>query len=203
MRRLAILVVLTAGCAGRYGYSTTNDTARQWPAARIVAESLATAGRYGAADSVLASFNASHVGTAEGAESLFWRALLALDPSNLSASPPQALAALDAYEQAPYNDAHLTEARVLRRVAVLVGSIQRLAEQAASQSDSVSAADSAAKSAKEAAGQTRARSKDEEIARLRSELESTRAELDRTKDELDRIKKRLAAPARSDTVPPQ
>jgi hypothetical protein len=202
MRRVILLAVLTAACAGRYGYSVT-DPARHWPATRAAAESLATAGRYQAADSVLGEFSAAHAGTSVGADALYLKALLALDPSNLGASPQQALSALDAYEQAPNNDAHLTEAHILRRVAVLVGSIQRLAEQAATQSDSVSAADSAAKSAREAAGDSRVRSKDEEIARLRSELESTRAELDKTKEELDRIKKRLAAPPRSDTVPPQ
>lgn len=201
MRRLVLLAVLTAGCAGRYGYTKT-DPARRWPATRMVAESLATAGRYAAADSVLGEFSAAHVGTSAGADALYLKAMLALDPSNLGSSPQQALAALDAYEQAPNNDAHLDEAHILRRVAVLVGSIQRLAEQAASQTDSLSAADSAAKSAREAAGDSRVRSKDEEIARLRTELESTRAELDKTKEELDRIKKRLAAPPRSDTVTP-
>jgi uncharacterized small protein (DUF1192 family) len=202
MRRLILLVVLTAACAGRYGYSTT-DPVRRWSATRAAAESLATAGRYAAADSVLAEFSAAHAGTSESADALYLEALLSLDPSNLSANPQQALSALDAYERAPNNDAHLTEAHILRRVAVLVGSIQRLAEQAATQSDSASAADSAAKSAQQAAGDSRVRSKDEEIARLRAELESTRAELDKTKEELDRIKKRLAAPPRSDTVPPQ
>lgn len=201
MRRLVLLAVLTAGCAGRYGYSTT-DPARRWPVTRAVAESLATAGKYAAADSVLGEFSASHAGTSESADALYLTAMFALDPSNLSSSPQQALTALDAYEQAPNNEAHLDEAHILRRVAVLVGSVQRLAEQAASQSDSVSAADSAAKSAREAAGDSRVRSKDEEIARLRTELESTRAELDKTKEELDRIKKRLAAPPRSDTVTP-
>lgn len=202
MRRVILLAVLTAGCAGRYGYNRT-DPAQRWAATRSVAESLATAGRYAAADSVLGEFSDAHVGTADGADALYMKAMLALDPSNLGSNPQRALAALDAYEQAPNNGAHLGEAHILRRVAVLVGSIQRLAEQAASQSDSVSAADSAAKSAREAAGDSRARSQTEEIARLRAELESTRAELDKNNQELERIKKRLAAPPRSDTVPPQ
>ena len=199
MRRALFATLLITGCAGRFGYGTT-DPARQWPATRAAAESLVAAGKYAAADSLLVAFDMSHRGTAEGAESLYWRALLDLDPSNLSASPKDALAALDAYDQAPENDAHLTEAHILRRVAVLVGSIQRLAEQAASQSDSASAADSATRASRAAAASDRVRSKDEEIARLRTELETTRAELDRTKEELDRIKKRLATPPRPEST---
>jgi hypothetical protein len=199
MRRALLAVLLITGCAGRFGYGTTNPT-RQWPATRVQAESLAAAGRYAAADSLLVAFNARYSGTSEGAESLYWRAMLDLDPSNLSADPKDALAALDAFDEAPHNNAHLTEAHILRRVAVLVGSIQRLAEQAASQSDSASAADSATRASRAAAASDRVRSKDEEIARLKTELESTRGELDRTKEELDRIKKRLATPPRPEST---
>ena len=199
MRQVLLATLIIAGCAGRYGYGTS-DPARQWPATRVQAESLAAAGRYAAADSLLAAFDASYLGTAQGAESLYWRAMLDLDPSNLSSSPKDALSALDAYDEAPHNDAHLTEAHILRRVATLVGSIQRLAEQAASQSDSASAADSATRASRAAAASDRARSKDEEIARLKTELESTRAELAATKDELDRIKKRLATPPRPEST---
>jgi hypothetical protein len=199
MRRALLAALLITGCAGRYGYGTTNPT-RQWPATRVAVESLAAAGRYAAADSLLVAFNTTYSGTSEGAESLYWRAILDLDPSNLSASPKDALSALDAFDAAPHNDAHLTEAHILRRVAVLVGSIQRLAEQAASQSDSASAADSATRASRTAAASDRVRSKDEEIARLKAELESTRGELDRTKEELDRIKKRLATPPRPEST---
>jgi hypothetical protein len=198
MRRLFLVTLVVGGCAGRYGYRTT-DPARLWPGTRAAAESLATAGKYGAADSVLGAFSTEYSGTEEGADALYWRAMLALDPSNLSANPQTALTALDAYEQAPHNEEHLTEAHILRRVAVLVGSIQRLTEQAASSSDSATAADSAAKSAKEA-GDSKVRSKDEEIARLRAELEKANAELAATKDELDRIKKRLATPPRPEST---
>ncbi len=185
-------------CTGRYGY-TNADPARGWPATLVVAESLATAGQYASADSVLAAFGADNDGNAAGTESLYWRALFKLDPSNLGASPADALQALDAYAQAPHSEPHLAEVQVLRRTAVLVGSIERLAEQAASQTDSVSAADSAAKRAR-AAGDIRAKSKDEEIVRLRTELEKALAELAQTNQELDRIKKRLVAP-KSDTDP--
>jgi hypothetical protein len=166
----------------------------------VAAESLAAAGRYAAADSMLGTFASNNTGTAQGAESLYWRAMLDLDPSNLNASPKDALSALDAFDEAPHNEAHLTESRILRRVAVLVSSIQRLAEQAASSSDSASAADSATRASRAAAASDRARSKDEEIARLKTEVETTRAELDRTKEELDRIKKRLATPPRPEST---
>jgi hypothetical protein len=199
MRRVFLATLLLAGCAGRYGYGTT-DPARQWPGTRMAAESLATAGRYATADSLLAVFASNHTGTTQGAESLYWRALLDLDPSNLNASPRDALTALDAFEAAPNNDAHVTESHVLRRVAVLVSSIQRLAEQAASSSDSASAADSATRASRTAAASDRARSRDEEIARLKTELETTRGELDKTKEELDRIKKRLATPPRAEST---
>jgi hypothetical protein len=200
MRRVLLATTfLIAGCAGRYGYGTTGP-ARQWPATRLAAESLAAVGRYAEADSVLGAFSTSYSGTAEGAESLYWRALLDLDPSNLNASPKDALTALDAYDAAPHNDAHLAEVHILRRVAVLVGSVQRMAEQAASQSDSALTADSATRASRAAAASDRVRSKDEEIARLKTELESTRAELNTTKEELDRIKKRLATPPRAEST---
>jgi hypothetical protein len=41
---------------------------------------------------------------------------------------------------------------------------------------------------------SRARTKDEEIARLRDALDKALAELDQANQELDRIKKRLTAP---------
>jgi hypothetical protein len=125
-------------------------------------------GRYAAADSILASFAALYPGTPEADETAFWRALLRADPALPTDSVSQVIGALDAYltgERAP----HRVEAAVVRRLLALVDSLRT------------------ANAAQHAAAEARDKSRDEEVNRLKEELQRSQAEL-------ERIKRRLGTP---------
>ena len=190
---LCLTLLLCAACIGQSHYSADPPPIADWPTTREAAQTAAANGDYHAADSVLAAFQMRYPYTADGTESLYWRALFKLDPSNVGASTRDAIALFDEYLDAPHHEPRAAEVLVLRRTARLVNTIQRLADQAESKADSArTQADSVKLAAR--AGVTRARTKDEEIARLRDALDKSLAELDQANQELDRIKKRLAAP---------
>jgi hypothetical protein len=193
IRRLgAAALVLCAACVGQ-SHLSDPAPAPDWPTTRLAAQTDAANGDYHAADSVLAAFQMRNPSTADGTESLYWRALFKLDPSNVGTSTRDAIALFDEYLESPHHEPRTAEVLVLRRTARLVNTIQRLADQAASQADSArTQADSVKLAAR--AGVSRARTKDEEIARLRDALDKALAELDQANQELDRIKKRLTAP---------
>ncbi|HWZ58893.1 MAG TPA: hypothetical protein VNW46_07950 [Gemmatimonadaceae bacterium] len=185
--------MMCAACIGHSHYSSDPSPISDWPTTRLAAQTDASNGDYHAADSVLAAFQMRYPYTADGTESLYWRALFKLDPSNVGTSTRDAIALFDQYLESPHHEPHTAEVLVLRRTARLVNTIQRLADQAESKADSArTQADSVKLAAR--AGVTRARTKDEEIARLRDALDKALAELDQANQELDRIKKRLAAP---------
>lgn len=190
---VAVAVVLAAACTTQNQVATTVTPAREWPAALAAAQSADSIGQYRVADSILTAFQARYPFTEAAAESMYWRALFKLDPANYGATPQEALALLDEYLHAPHHESRESEVRILRRTTVLVGTIQQLAEQAASEVDSARTQTDSVKLAKRA-GDTKGRSKDEEIAHLREELSKALTQLDETNQELDRIKKRLAAP---------
>jgi hypothetical protein len=125
-------------------------------------------GRFGIADSILADFERVHAGTAEANESSFWRALLRADPRNPGFSPNDARVALESYlgtDRAKHHNEALMMLRLL------------------SMSDSLRIVIAAQRSATE----TRDKSRDEELQRVRDELQKTQAEL-------ERIKRRLGSP---------
>lgn len=133
----------------------------------------AQASRYAAADRLLSDFAARHPGSAEAAETIYWRALYRLDPANPASSPHEAVALFDSYLGSPAAGAHRAEATALRRLASAVET--RLA----------SAGTSAAPAQAQPAAADKAR--DEELQRLRDELAKANAEL-------ERIRRRLAQP---------
>ena len=139
---------------------------RDWPAAYLAAQAAADRGAYGEADKALAEFATSHPGSPQALESGYWRAVYKLDPANKDASTKEAIAGLDRYLATP-DGTHRGEATTLRRIAVQLQSLDR--------------ALSAQKTDEAAA------SRDEDVKKLRDELQAT-------KDELERIKRRLAAP---------
>jgi len=126
------------------------------------------AGQFGIADSILAAFERSEAGTPDASEGAFWRAMLRADPRNPAFSPSDARMALDAYIALP-DARRRPEAMVMLRLLTL--------------SDSLRSSGSAQRSAADA----RDRAKDDELLRLRDELQKTQAEL-------DRIKRRLGNP---------
>jgi hypothetical protein len=189
----ALALAVCTACIGPSHLSDPAPAAATWPSTRFAAQTAAANGDYHAADSLLAAFQMKYPYTADGTESLYWRALLKLDPSNVGTSVQDAIALFDQYLDSPHHEPRTAEVLVLRRTARTVAVIQQLAEQAASQADSArTQADSVKLAAR--AGVSRARTKDEEIARLRDALDKALAELDQANQELDRIKKRLTAP---------
>jgi hypothetical protein len=193
-RTLSAATLLVLGAAACVTPHVSDPApSNDWRSIRLTAQSDAANGDYHAADSVLAAFQMRNPYTEDGTESLYWRALFKLDPSNVGGSTTESIALFDQYLESPHHEPRTAEVLVLRRTARLVGAIQRLADQAASQADSArTQADSVKLAAR--AGVSRSRTKDEEIARLRDALDKALAELDQANQELDRIKKRLTAP---------
>ena len=172
MNRLTVVVLAAAlslgatGCIHRPAFLRP-AAQRDWPAAYLAAQTAADHGAYGDADKALADFAAAHPGSPEATESGYWRAVYKLDPANKDASTRDAMAGLDKYLAAP-NGAHRGEATTLRHIATQLLSLDRALTQKP---------DEAATAA----------SRDEEVKKLKDELQAT-------KDELERIKRRLAAP---------
>lgn len=159
-----------------------------WTAARTRAVDLAEAGRYGDADSVLAAFARGRRGTAEGSDALYWRALLLLDPANPTATPREAIVAIDAYLAGGAAQPHYEELLVLRRLAGNLERIRLLAVEAESLrvAPPVDTTAAAALAAQQAA----------EITRLKAELERTQAEL-------ERLRRRIRPDAAGGRPPPR
>ena len=125
-------------------------------------------GRFSDADSMLTEFERSEPGTRDASESAFWRAMLRADPRNPAFTPASARAALQEYLASSTADRR-TDAEVLLRLLDL--------------SDSLRTAQATQRTATE----LRDRTRDEELQKLRDELQRTQAEL-------DRIKRRLGPP---------
>ena len=175
---LALAMLVSAGC----GPSRSRESARSrvpvvvaptsatvWPEVLAATRAAADTGAYAAADSTLRSFSDRFVGTPESAESVYWRALLLLDPRNPAASSAAAAAALDAYLAGGQAQQRFSDVMVLRRVVATYDSLRIAA------------------APKPPAPTPRDTLLDQELERLR-------AELAKTKEELERIKRRLATP---------
>src|SRR5207248_3209797 len=77
----------------------------------------AVAGRFGAADSLLADFAQRYPSTNEAAETGYWRAVFQLDPGAHTPSLAAPMALLDAYLAAKEPREHAVEATSVRRLA--------------------------------------------------------------------------------------
>ena len=172
-RSLRVVAACIAMAACQSGQPRLSEpvpaTNRDWSASLLQADREASAGRYAAADRVLADFTTRYPASGAGAESMYWRAIYKLDPANQSASPREATVLLEGY-LASTETAHRTEALTLRRLATALESRAGTAQVAATipprPEDKV---------------------KDEELQRLKDELAKANAEL-------DRIRKRVASP---------
>jgi hypothetical protein len=140
----------------------------RWPGTLVAVRAAIDSGRFAAADSILEEFERNEPGTRDALESEFWRLLIRTDPRNPAFSPDTARAALEAYVASP-DASRRTEATALLRLLVI--------------SDSLRTAQASAR----AAAEQRDRARDEEIERLREELQKTQAEL-------ERIKRRIGSP---------
>ena len=141
-----------------------------WVIAKAEAATAVQAGRYAVADRLLYHFTEQYSGTAEAADASYWRAIYRMDPANLTASARGASTLLDSTLALPLDSAQRSNAMTLRRITAAM-------ERAAALNATLpsSSADSNAKS------------QDDELLRLKSELAKATAEL-------ERIKKRVAQP---------
>ena len=139
-----------------------------WVGTLATAQAAVDSGRFATADTILAAFERSEPDSPDASESAFWRAMLRADPRNPAFAPADARAALDAYLVTP-NPRRRTEATVMLRMLALADSIRAL------------------HTAQRSAAETRDRAREEEMQKLRDDLQRTQAEL-------DRIKRRLGSP---------
>ena len=161
---LAVALLAPAACIRRGGEASAPSASwRTWPAARDQARRLAAGGAYARADSVLVAFDERWGGAPEGEEARYWRALLALDPSNTQSTPADAVALIDRYLASAPAGARRAEMEMLRRTAT---AMQALA-----------AASQEAKSAQQADARARA----DELQKLKDDLAKAQAELERVR----------------------
>jgi hypothetical protein len=143
-------------------------------------------GNYFAADHVLDEFVRTHPGTRESREIAFWRAMYSLDPANSRGSLSAGIAALDGYLTADSSGWYRNQAVVLRRTAMAAQGVSALSQRV----DTVAAPVATITDTVMVPN----RSRDEEIAALRTQLARSKEELSKVSAELERIKKRLANP---------
>ncbi len=137
-----------------------------WTGTLASALRAAESGRFADAERILTDFSLEHAGSADGAESDFWRALLKTDPANRAVTPRESMALYDSYLSGGRELPRYAEALILRRVVEAMDSTRSLL---ATVRQSASA---------------REKAREEEIRRLLDEV-------DRTTAELERIKRRL------------
>ena len=185
-RRMVSRIALAAGffamgCSSLRAANSARPmpTGTEFAETVLLAEAEVAAGRFGVADRMLADFAERRANTPEAAETALWRALFRLDPANLTAGPQDAVVLLDGYLNGPVTVAHPSAATALRRVAV---QLDRPVSTSASASENAAGA-----SAVKADVKSDAKTRDEEISRLKEELSKANAEL-------ERIKRRLAQP---------
>jgi len=185
LRALLASVLVAVGCAHfRHAPppppsapSAGAVAASEWPLARSAAQQAAIGGRFERADSVLRAFAASYPGTEASAEALFFRAFYKLDPAIETSAAPEATRearlALDAYIAGGALQPHYAEALTLRRIAAHLDSLHTNVLEAVRPT---------------VLGTSGVRDtlklRDDEITRLRAELEQTRSEMDRLRRRL-------------------
>lgn len=175
------LVLAAAGCRGAAAppivVAPPPEPSSAWPAALATVQELVANGRHAEADSALAAFSATHLGTSESTEALYWRALVRLDPANAGATPRDALAAIDAYLAGGASLPHYQEALVLRRTASLLDGARRVPALEGPDTTSIALP----------VPPERLRATQDTVRALREELARTQAEL-------ERIRRRLRPP---------
>jgi hypothetical protein len=187
----ALLLTIGTGCA-ELPRMETSVFQRDWNRTRAETRRNVEVGNYHAADRLLAEFARVHPNTREARESAFWRAAYQVDPANALGSLEMGIAALDGYLANEPEGWYRNEASILRRTALAAQALAAGASRAWAPParDTVVIVTEAKQTP--AASQ---RSRDEEIAELRSQLARSKTELAQANAELERIKKRLANPS--------
>lgn len=137
-----------------------------WPATLSDAIRAFEAGRHEEADRTLREHSARMAGTAEGAESDFWRAMFRADPANAGPSTRERIALFDAYLAGGSTAQRYAEAQIFRRLLESLDSTRTAVLALRNLAD------------------TRDKARDDEVRKLSEDL-------DRTMAELERIRRRL------------
>src|SRR3990170_182692 len=182
----AVTIVMGAACAG-LPRMEPSLLERDWARTRAETRRNVEAGNYHAADKLLAEFTRVHPDTRQALETAFWRGAYLVDPANTLGSLSGGIAALDGYLAAEPEGWYRNEAELLRRTA--------LAAQGLAAGASRNWIDTVVIVTPARDSPAPRRSRDEEIAELRSQLARSKTELAQAQAELDRIKKRLANPS--------
>jgi hypothetical protein len=190
-----VLVSLGSGCVSFHspGFAPAAPR-RNWPGTLADAQSAAERGRYNEADSLLADFARSYVGSTEATETAYWRALFKMDPANAGGSLSAAIASFNAYLADPSARQHVAEATVMRRAATALEEATKAAATALAQAKDATTNAASAK-AQAADAQARADAKSDGAQTADAEIKRLKDELAKANAELDRIRKRLAQPA--------
>jgi hypothetical protein len=188
----ALLLTIGTGCA-ELPRLETSVFQRDWNRTRAETRRNVDAGNYHAADRLLAEFARVHPNTREARESAFWRAAYQVDPANSLGSLEAGITALDAYLANEPEGWYRNEASILRRTAVAARGLAAGASRSWMQPPATDTVVIITES--KATPASSARSRDEEIAELRSQLARSKTELAQANAELERIKKRLANPS--------
>lgn len=170
IRKFGILMIVLLAACGPVKRFRTPASVSDWPNVVKRASLAADSGNYANAERMLTAYAAQYPGTHEVHETLFWRALFKLDPSNVNGSVSEGIATLDKYMADTAATLYRPEATILKRLAITTQALQaRVMTQPV---------------------------RDTTIVRVSNDAEiaSLKAELVRTNAELDRIKKRLANP---------
>ena len=183
-RRSAAVLLLCLGCRPAREVVTpaapveslSRTAAREWSTTRAAVREHASRAEHARADSLLGDFRARFPGTPSAVDALFWRGMLRADPANRAQSRRDASADLEAYESGGALHTHAEEAALVRRLLVQVDSLRASAVQERTAASVLIPRDSL-------------KPREEEIVRLRAELDQMRAEL-------ERVRRRLAPPRR-------
>ena len=184
-----VMISLAAACA-QLPRMEPSLVERDWNRTRADARRNAEAGNYHAADMLLAEFARVHPNTREARETVFWRGAYLVDPANTLGSLEGGISTLDGYLASEPEGWYRNEAEILRRTAVAARGLAAGASRGWAPPDTVVIVTETRESAP-----APRRSRDEEIAELRSQLARSKTELSQAQAELERIKKRLANPS--------
>lgn len=185
---LTVVTILLGSACAHLPQPEPSLVERDWNRLRAETRRNVEAGNYHAADRLLAEFARVHPDTREARETAFWRGAYLVDPANTLGSLSGGIVALDGYLASEPEGWYRTEAELLRRTAVAA---QGLAAGASRNWVDTVVIVTAGRNSDPAPR----RSRDEEIAELRSQLARSKTELAEAQAELDRIKKRLANPS--------